>query len=105
MRYHSPVVVLGSVVLVTGLGCSERIEPWVGVVEAAKVPQYAAFRTKRGKFQSFADCERAMKTDAGETDRSPVPEGFIRRSIYYRCVQGSSEITVATGDLALPKTP
>lgn len=82
---------------------------WIGVIDSKVAPPYADFSTQNGTFKTFPDCERAMKAAAGDQQEMPrAGEGFVVRTLFYRCKQGKEEKTarlVATKYLLLPASP
>ena len=83
---------------------------WIGVIDSKAAPPYADFATQSGTFKTFADCERAMKTAAGEQKEMPAArEGIVVRTLFYRCQQGKEENAekklIATKYLLLPANP
>ena len=96
-------IIAGSLLLVA---CSPAKNDWVGVIESAVPPPYDSFTTESGKFKSVSDCEHAMKLAAGDQQAMPpVKEGFVLRTIFYRCRQekdGKAETLVATKYVVLP---
>jgi hypothetical protein len=86
------LVTLASVAL---QGCQDT--KWRGVVDTGPLKGEPAYRVDKGTFATFADCERAMKADMGETTpREPVPQGYVNRKFTLKCVQGNAVIEIGT---------
>lgn len=61
-----------------------------------------------GIYETFVDCEAAMKAEAGNAavviSKIP-PEGYAYRIFSHQCIQGTTEIDVAYTDILLPLNP
>jgi hypothetical protein len=88
---------LVSVLSVFLLGCQREDLSWRARVEAGPLAGYGDFNVEKGKFGTFADCERAMMTDVGDrVDRDILhpPKGYTYRPIFHYCEQGSSQYLI-----------
>jgi hypothetical protein len=54
------IVALEITALMLLAACGKNELDWVGEAQASPVPQYADFRSERGTYKTFADCERAI---------------------------------------------
>jgi hypothetical protein len=87
-------------------GCSS--DQWEGLVVTSTVPyhkDYGRTHDSRGKFVTYADCEKAMITAAkqvGADQVTTIPDGYMSRNLDYYCKQGDTRLVVRSVSFLLP---
>ena len=103
MRSSPSLSAPGAALLLALCACSAHDSTqWRGKSKAQNLPGYGPYEVDVGRYDSFADCERAMRAAAGpDADQMPtdVPKGLVPRAMHYLCVQDATEITVTTAYL------
>lgn len=95
------LLILLTVILVF-TACGTKVEPWTGIVEYPEVLNgFSTRKIEKGQFQSFGDCEHAMRTEAASMEPFSLKQenGHMWRLVWLKCIQHYSDTNKADAEI------